>query len=517
MEHTIAWTPNTDRSQLIIFSRGNTSMYPLSGHQTFGRIGGDRLPDIAVPYRVISREHGQFFTDGNRCRYMDVGSTNGSSVNGCQLLPHVAVELQDGDVIRIHVRNNTDTNEWDVVMIYTKTSHTIVKWNEIRLDHQIGKIDIGRAEQFQLNDGRVSRKHASFFFARQGWAVIDHESKNGVYMNGSRLIGSRYLRYADVIRIADYYFLYLNDTILYPVFQENATHASSRPVNQEVRVPKRPLPIGGGLCIDIEERNVWERTKKKTLLRDIKMDIPKRSMVLILGGSGAGKTTFLNAVMGYEPADAVIRYAGTDIYEEYEKMKYEIGYVPQQDLLRMNDTVRDTLFNAAKMRLPRGSGESYYAKRVSETLQVLGLGKYADSLVGKLSGGQRKRLSIAVEYIGNPSLFFLDEPDSGLDGTMAVSLMENLRTIADQGKIVLVISHSPDRAFDLFDKIIVLAKSSRDDVGRLAFFGSPKEALSFFGVETLEQIVKRINRPDEGGDGMADHFIAKYKSGRSHR
>ena len=109
-------------------------------------------------------------------------------------------------------------------------------------------------------------------------------------------------------------------------------------------------------------------------------------------------------------------------------------------------------------------------------------------------------------------MFFLDEPDSGLDGNMATSLMNNLRDIADEGKIVMVITHAPDRVWSLFDKVVVLAKKTSNDSGNLAFFGSPEEAKQFFETETLEDIVRRINRPDEGGEGKGDYFIDKYKS-----
>ena len=214
--------------------------------------------------------------------------------------------------------------------------------------------------------------------------------------------------------------------------------------------------------------------------------------------------------MGYEKAQGKIVYNQTDIYAEYEKMKYEIGYVPQQDLLRMNDTVYNTLLNAAEMRLPARLSPAEFDVRVRQTMHLLCLERERDSLVGKLSGGQRKRLSIAVEYIGDPALFFLDEPDSGLDGTMARALMENLRTIADKGKIVIVISHSPDRAFNLFDKVIVLAKGTRDNCGHLVYYGSPKDACAYFETRNLEEIVKRINRRDEGGDGLADEYIRRY-------
>lgn len=313
----------------------------------------------------------------------------------------------------------------------------------------------------------MSRRHASFFHAGNGWAVIDHGSLNGVFINNRRIDCPVYLAPMDVIRIADVLFLFSGKALLYQVVENTA------PVPNPLSATKSVLSTEG-LSIWIEERSVWQRAKKKTLLKNIELQIDAGNMVLVLGGSGAGKTTFFNAVMGYELAQGQIIYRGIDIYDEYEKMKYEIGYVPQQDLLRMNDTVFATLLNAAEMRLPSGYTQSEYERKVQETMKLFGLVRQQDMLVGKLSGGQRKRLSIAVEYIGGPSLFFLDEPDSGLDGTMARALMENLRVVANQGKIVLVISHAPDRAFELFDKVIVLAKSDMDDVGRLVFMGRPR-------------------------------------------
>jgi ABC-type multidrug transport system ATPase subunit len=147
--------------------------------------------------------------------------------------------------------------------------------------------------------------------------------------------------------------------------------------------------------------------------------------------------------------------------------------------------------------------------RVEEALDFFGLAPVKDKLCSKLSGGQKKRLSIAIEYISNPDLFILDEPDSGLDGVMARELMEGLRKIADQGKVVIVITHSPDRVIDLFDDVIVLAKDTKL-TGRLTFFGSVDKAREFFGKDKMEDIVKRINRTEEGGEGLADSFIEKY-------
>lgn len=268
-------------------------------------------------------------------------------------------------------------------------------------------------------------------------------------------------------------------------------------------------PAGNGLSVNLKDRHVTEFFHKKYLLRDIHLAIPQGHMVLLLGGSGAGKTTFLNAVNGYEKADAKVLLNGNDMYTQYKKMQYEVGFVPQQETIRTKDTVEKTLLDAAQLRMSVDIPEKERRKRVHEVMDIFGLTPVAGSLVEKLSGGQRKRLSISMEFISNPSLFILDEPDSGLDGVMARGLFQQLRRIADNGKIVIVITHTPDRVIDLFDDVIVLAKDSAR-TGRLAFYGTIEEARAFFGREKMEEIVKCVNQKEEGGDGLADEFVLKY-------
>lgn len=266
---------------------------------------------------------------------------------------------------------------------------------------------------------------------------------------------------------------------------------------------------GDGLSVNLKDRHVTEFFHKKYLLRDIHLAIPQGHMVLLLGGSGAGKTTFLNAINGYEKADAKVLLNGNDMYTQYKKMQYEVGFVPQQETIRTKDTVEKTLLDAAQLRMSVDIPEKERRKRVHEVMDIFGLTPVAGSLVEKLSGGQRKRLSISMEFISNPSLFILDEPDSGLDGVMARELFRQLRRIADNGKIVIVITHTPDRVIDLFDDVIVLAKDSAR-TGRLAFYGTIEEARAFFGREKMEEIVKCVNQKEEGGDGLADEFVLKY-------
>lgn len=268
-------------------------------------------------------------------------------------------------------------------------------------------------------------------------------------------------------------------------------------------------PAASGLSIDVRERTVKDFGKKRYLLKDIAMDIPKGSMVLLLGGSGAGKTTFVNAVIGYEKADAEVFLNGRDVYRNYDQVKYRIGFVPQQNLIRGNDTVLRTVSDATEMRLPKNVSRKTRREKTQEALDLLGLASGSRGLVCKKSGGQLRRISIAMELVSDPELFVLDEPDSGLDGVIAREIFEKLRGIADTGKIVIVITHSPDRVIDLFDKVIVLAKDS-GRVGRLAFYGSPQEAKAFFGRESMEKIVLAINRKEEGGEGRADEFVQRY-------
>ena len=279
----------------------------------------------------------------------------------------------------------------------------------------------------------------------------------------------------------------------------------------------RPAALSGrtaevldkGLTINIRTKNVGNPLNRKCLLRDIHMNIEPGRMVMLLGGSGAGKTTLVNAVTGYEKAKADIFLNGKNVYKHFNDMKYEIGFVPQQELVRGNDTVYRTIADAAALRLPAAVSRKERSERVAKVLDIFGLTPVRSNMVAKQSGGQKKRISIAMEFISDPFLFVLDEPDSGLDGILARDLMQRLHDISREGRIVIVITHTPDRAADLFDDVIILAKDA-DRTGRLAYYGSIDEAKRFFGKDTMEGIIKTVNRIEEGGEGKADDMIEKY-------
>ncbi|MCP1102967.1 ABC-type multidrug transport system ATPase subunit [Aequitasia blattaphilus] len=413
---------------------------------------------------------------------------NGSALSEGDQEVKVSLPLHNQDVIGMR-------GEERVTFIFYCHYKENTKWRTLSLTGK-NRLYISRhevmdegSEEVREELAELPKRHAMLVLEDNNWYVQDYNTKFGVYVNHQKVEEKQQLYPMDVISIGNTLFLYQPEGICY---------------NHEESDKNR-------LVIHIEERSVWNLFRRQILLENIDLSILPGEMVLILGGSGTGKTTFINAVTGYEKAKGRIMEGDIDIYENYNKMKYDIGFVPQQDLLRLEERVYDILQNAAEMKLPKVTSEEEKKKRIEEVLELFGLEREKASLAGKLSGGQRKRLSIAMEFIADPSLFFLDEPDSGLDGVMARSLMEDLRGISDQQKMVLVITHSPDRAADLFDKVIVLAKGSKDNVGRMAFYGTIEEAHRFFETDSLEQIIRKLNREDEGGEGFADMYIEKYR------
>lgn len=511
---------------LILFNKQSViGTCTLGVITTIGRATEQSNCDIRICSPIVSRTHGEIAMINGEYHYRDLNSTNGTYINNVLIGQNSAVNkqaavLKDGDVLGFDIRKDGQSRPDCVFALFTMFCDANSEWSSLELNNDIAEICVGRSEQsaLQIDNKTISEKHASFFCSRNGWALIDHQSTNGVYLNGKKMSAPRYLEEFDVVRIVDSYFVFTGEQLLFSKGIANLENKEASKQQMPVRtsspdvqnVSRVSAQSQGQLVINITERSVIQRFKKMLLLQDINLSVSNGEMVLILGGSGAGKTTFINAVMGYEKASGKIMYKDTDIYAEYEQMKYEIGFVPQQDLLRGSDTVYDTLSNAAEMKLPKRISFEERENRIATVLEELGLSREKETLVSKLSGGQRKRLSIAVEFIANPSLFFLDEPDSGVDDIMGRGLMENLRSIADQGKIVMVITHSPERAADLFDKVVVLAKSTKDNCGHLAFYGSVDEGFQFFGATSFRDIVRKINRQDENGEGLSDYYIDKY-------
>jgi ABC-type multidrug transport system ATPase subunit len=227
------------------------------------------------------------------------------------------------------------------------------------------------------------------------------------------------------------------------------------------------------------------------ILDQVSFTLPERSLVAVLGPSGSGKTTLLRALTGFSPAtEGRVIYAGRDMYAAYADVRQRIGYVPQDDILHNELTVRQALRYAARLRFPPDVPAEDIADRVSEVISELGLTHRADVAISSLSGGQRKRASVGFELLTKPSLLFLDEPTSGLDPGYERALTHLLRELADGGRSIVVVTHSV-QSLDLCDRVVILAPG-----GRLAYFGPPDEALQYFGCESFAEAYELLADPD---------------------
>jgi ABC transport system ATP-binding/permease protein len=311
-------------------------------------------------------------------------------------------------------------------------------------------VTIGRAPENNvvLNDLLVSRRHAILRRSGNQWELVDNNSSNGTYVNGNR-INRAVIGPDDIVGIG-HQLLHLADGRLVEYVDTGD--------------------------VSYEASNLRVVTSKgKVLLADVSFALPERCFMAVVGPSGAGKSTLLGALTGFRPAGSgEVRYDDRNLYKNYAELRHRIGFVPQDDILHTPLTVRRALNYAARLRFPHDVSAKERKQRIEEVLNELGLAAHADQRIDSLSGGQRKRTSVALELLTKPSLLFLDEPTSGLDPGYEKSVMQTLRTLADDGRSVVVVTHNTAQ-LNLCDRLLILAPG-----GRLAYFGPPQQALSYF-------------------------------------
>lgn len=507
--------PMRQATLLLLDARGVPVMLPLTGSATLGRDypGSDR--NIRIQSEIVSRRHGEFYYDNSSDTYyyIDNNSFNGTFINGSKLQPFnargsKARRLSDGDIIRIDRSDLHHPHPQAVLMIFSRSFLPQERWNAVSIAN-LAVVTIGRAQGnvIRLNDAMASRVHAEIRTTQQGVFLIDCNSQNGVLVNGRLVNGNCPLYNNDVIRIANTALIFTGAHILF----------------------NNPGERSGSLSVRIRDKTVGNALKRKTLIKDICFEADSKDFILILGGSGAGKTTLIKAILGDGRANGEVLLNGQNLYENFKSLKSQIGLVPQFINLRDNDKVYATLMDIADIKL-EGYSRREKEERILGIMNTLGITALKNHLITQLSGGQKKKVSVAAQMVGFQKVFICDEPDSGLDAASRVQQMEILSSIAgrdtltdlaENGKIVMVISHEPDDAVDkegryLFTKVLVLAKSTADNCGHLAFYGDPYEALTFFGVDKLQNIMMQINPEHEGGSGRADYFIEKYRRSRQH-
>lgn len=321
---------------------------------------------------------------------------------------------------------------------------------------------IGRALENELvvSDLQVSRHHAEFRATPEGrFEIRDLGSHNGTYVNGQPLprSGSAVITAQDTIGVGHSTFRLVGDRL--EEFVDTG----------EVSFSSRHLTV--------------KVDNGKVILNDVTFGVPEKSLVAVIGPSGSGKSTLLRALTGYRPADVgEVLYDNRNLYKQFAELRQRIGLVPQDDILHKELTVRTALRYAARLRFPGDVAEAERNARIEEVLAELKLDIHATKKITSLSGGQRKRVSVALELLTKPSLIFLDEPTSGLDPGMDRDVMQLLRGLADDGRTVLVVTHSVAE-LALCDKLLVMAPG-----GGVSYFGPPEEALNFFGYDSWADV-----------------------------
>ncbi|MGD1241881.1 ATP-binding cassette domain-containing protein [Mycobacterium seoulense] len=335
-----------------------------------------------------------------------------------------------------------------------------------------GAIKIGRANDNDIVIPEVlaSRHHATLVPTPHGTEIHDNRSINGTFVNGAR-VDSAVLHDGDVVTIGNIDLVFAGGTLARR--DESATATRT-----------------GGLDV----RGVsWTIENNKTLLDDISLGAQPGTLTAVIGPSGAGKSTFARLVAGYtHPTRGTVAFEGHNVHAEYASLRSRIGMVPQDDVVHGQLTVQQALMYAAELRLPPDTTKDDRAQVVARVLEELEMTQHLHTRVDKLSGGQRKRASVALELLTGPSLLILDEPTSGLDPALDRQVMTMLRQLADAGRVVLVVTHSLTY-LDVCDQVLLLAPG-----GKTAFCGPPGQIGPAMGTTNWADIFSTVAGDPDG-------------------
>jgi len=476
------------------------------------RLGRDPEGDvvIAAAAAVVSRRHAEIRRADGQFVVVDLKSFNGTLVNGRRITETTKLFDQDqiqlgtgGPILRLidpgHPAASQPAQQAGVASVPPSIPsqfgqiaamarrQTIVSTSgsvsaqtmpggqsqllaRVAFDNR-AQLSVGRApdNDIRLDGLQISNHHARFVRSNGSVALEDAGSTNGVYINGQRLTGRRAVQHADVVQIGPF------------VLQADAQHGVAvYDTRSKTRID----------CLNII-KVVANRSGGGSikLLDDVSLTVQPNEFVGLLGPSGAGKSTLMDSLNGMRPATSgFVLVNNLDLYRHLDSLKQSIGYVPQDDIIHRELTVYRTLYYVARLRLSSDVSKKEIDQIVNEVMDVTGLSERRDVPVSQLSGGQRKRVSIAVELITKPSVIFLDEPTSGLDPATEEKIMKLFRQIAESGRTVILTTHAMENV-KLFDKIVVLMR------GKLVFYGAPQEALAHVNAESFKDLYDKLEDP----------------------
>lgn len=432
-------------------------------------VGRDADCDLIVSSARVSRSHLRIAASEDEWTIDDI-SSNGtyrsgeafSSITGSGT---VAVHLGAPDGPCLVVSDRSDVNPDEVQPnpqgLELGASETP---SGAALNQELTRFGRAPDNDVVLTGALASAHHAHVCVTPLGVEVIDLASNRGTYVNGER-IARALLKPDDRVSMGGTTFVLTSDGNL--------------------------LPWNETSGVTLEAAGLTCTAGDTTLLHNATFVLPPRHLLAVVGPSGSGKSTLLNALTGLRPATrGQVRLNGRNLYAEYDDLRFQIGLVPQQDLVPTQLKVWDALDYAARLRFPNDTSAGERHQRIHQVIDALGLTERVDLRIDRLSGGQRKRVSVALEMLTQPSVLFLDEPTSGLDPGLDRQVMVILREMADEGRTVTVVTHSVDN-LHLADRVLVLAPG-----GHIAYYGPPDEAPHYFGVTDLASVFVALDASD---------------------
>ena len=433
-------------------------------------IGRDAGADLRIPerYRFVSNHHAEIQWGEGGFLISDLKSTNGTFLNNHRLEAFKPQPLNDGAILRIGdeafgisigITFVNKAGQPAALEGFSQRSEgtKLIQTKTIMIGREMG-CDI------VLASPEVSRKHASIREMGGSYILQDMNSSNGTWLNDQPVTEAK-LQDGDLIKIHTYVLLFQQGKVI--------------PYESQ------------GLRVDVRNlsREVGPARKKRRILDTVNMSVLPREFIAIVGGSGAGKSTLLNALIGIRPGDGQVSLNGHDFYKEYDSFRSQLGFVPQADILHGSLTVEKALEYAVKLRLPPNIDAAERQRLINSVLDTVSMNTEAvrKTKIRNLSGGQRKRISIASELLADPKLIYLDEATSGLDPGLEKKMMYTLRKMADEGRTVILITHATNNIVQT-DHVAFISE------GKLVFFGTSDESLDFFEVEDFADIYERIER-----------------------
>lgn len=349
---------------------------------------------------------------------------------------------------------------------------------------QVNPIVIGREADcsIHLPHPTVSLYHAILELTPSGVLVVqDLASATGVFLNGRRIRKGKPIRDGDRFGIGPFLFTRRGDA-LQLLDSSRSLRLEARNLGREIR-----LPNGG----------------RRMLLDDVNLVVRPGEFVSLLGPSGSGKSTLMDCLNGRRRAThGKVLANGQDFYEEFDSFRQSLGYVPQKDIVHTQLSVQRALYYTARLRLPTDTDDAELNTRIEEVIEQMELGPHRETMVGNLSGGQIKRVSLGAELLARPSLLYIDEATSGLDAGTEARMMQLFRQLSDEGKSIICITHAIENV-DQCDLIIVLAG------GKLMYYGPPEEAPNYFEVKHLGQVYDKL-QSREVADWSAQFRGSRY-------